>query len=166
MEENALPPSAQKVQNELRRMGVPAVVMQLPASTRTAQEAAQAIGCQVRQIAKSLIFRTTESDTPILVIASGAHRVDPHALEEHLGEPVEIADPAFVREISGYAIGGVPPVAHQSKLVTIVDKSLGGYSVIWAAAGTPRTVFSITPGELLRITGGRECTLAARNAGI
>ncbi len=126
----------------------------MPASTRTAQEAAQAIGCQVAQIVKSLIFKTRQTHRPILVIASGVNRVNEKRLAELVGEPIERASADFVREQTGFAIGGVPPLGHAHPLEVFVDRDLSQYDVIWAAAGTPFAVFRLTPAELEKITPG------------
>lgn len=147
-------PSAQRVQDALTALGVACTVVTLPSSTRTAAEAAAAIGCTVGQIAKSLVFRTAASATPIMVIASGPNRVPEARLAELIGEPVEKADAAFVRAHTSYAIGGVAPVGHPRPLRTFVDADLLAYDDIWAAAGTPHSVFALTPADLLRITGG------------
>lgn len=152
---HGLSPSAEKVQEALKALGFPYQVVELPEATRTAAEAARAIGCQVEQIAKSLIFRTKRTDRPILVIASGAHRVDEERLAALLGEPVEKADAAFVRERTGFVIGGVPPVGHPKPLETFIDDQLMKYERIWAAAGTPHAVFELDPADLVKMTGGR-----------
>jgi len=146
--------SAQKVQDVLSPFGLSLEVVELPASTRTAAEAAQAIGCTVAQIAKSLVFRTTQSDQAILVIVSGTNRVNEERISTALGEPIGKADADFVRQQTGFAIGGVPPVAHTTKLTTFVDQDLLLYDDIWAAAGTPNAVFHLTPQDLVAITCG------------
>ena len=138
---------------------MPGNVMELTDSTRTAAEAALAIGCDVAQIAKSLIFRSRESGKPVLVVASGVNRVNERLLARNLhsflaGEKVERADAMFVREVTGYAIGGVPPIGHTVKPVTLVDRDLMQFDTVWAAAGTPNAVFPVSPDTLLRITGG------------
>ena len=152
---NALSQSAQRVQDALRQLGLSCEVVELPESSRTAPEAAAAIGCQVEQIVKSLVFRTRHSQKPILIVASGGNRVNERMIAEILGEPIERADAEWVRERTGYAIGGVPPLAHHEPLETIVDEDLLRYDEIWAAAGTPRSVFRLTPAELQLITRGR-----------
>jgi len=152
----SLSASAQKVQDALTARGFDACeVIELPDSTRTAAEAAAAIGCTVAQIAKSLIFKGRTSGDPVLVIASGTNRVNTQHIADLLGEPIEKPDADFVRERTGFVIGGVPPVGHSEPLVTFVDEDLRQYDVIWAAAGTPRAVFRLTPGDLERMTGGR-----------
>jgi prolyl-tRNA editing enzyme YbaK/EbsC (Cys-tRNA(Pro) deacylase) len=120
---------------------------EFPAGTRTAADAAAAIGCEVGAICKSLVFRV--GDAPLLIIASGSNRVD----EARFG--AEKADAAFVREHTGFAIGGVPPYGHARQIETVVDEDLLAYETVWAAAGTPSSVFPIAPAELVRRTGGR-----------
>jgi prolyl-tRNA editing enzyme YbaK/EbsC (Cys-tRNA(Pro) deacylase) len=157
----ALKASAQKVQDALAAAGFSNRVVELPDSTRSAAEAAAAVGCTVGQIAKSLVFRGQQSGRAVLVIASGAHRVEEGLLEAALGEPIGKADADFVREETGFAIGGVPPVGHARPLVTLVDEALLAHAEIWAAAGHPKAVFRLTPAELVAMTGGRTARLAA-----
>lgn len=145
---------AQVVQEALREFGLSCEVVQLPDSTRTAKEAAQAIGCSVDQIAKSIVFKGKETARPYLVIARGTERVDERKLEAIVQEPVEKADADFVREETGFAIGGVPPLGHARKIGTFIDEGLGRYETLWAAAGTPHAVFKLTPEDLSRITSG------------
>jgi prolyl-tRNA editing enzyme YbaK/EbsC (Cys-tRNA(Pro) deacylase) len=134
-------------------------VVELPASTRTAQEAADAVGCTVGQIVKSLVFRGARTDTPILVLASGANRVHEGRLAELAGEPIAKADAAFVRMHTGFAIGGVAPLGHPAPLNTFVDADLLQHAEIWAAAGTPNAVFALTPADLQTMTGGKVVTV-------
>lgn len=150
-----LSPSARKVQEALQALGMSLQVVELPGSTRTAVEAAQAIGCQVGQIVKSIIFKAKRSQKAILVIASGSNRVNEKQIEALIGEPLGKADADFVREQTGFVIGGVPPVGHANSLETFIDQDLLQYEIIWAAAGTPHAVFRLTPADLLRITTGR-----------
>lgn len=150
-----LSPSAQKVQDALSELGLSLQVVELPGSTRTAVEAAQAVGCQVGQIVKSLVFKGKRSERPILVIASGVNRVDEHLLENLIGEPLGKADAEFVRQHTGFAIGGVPPLGHAEPLTTFIDKDLLNYEVVWAAAGTPHAVFQLDPADLARMAGGQ-----------
>jgi prolyl-tRNA editing enzyme YbaK/EbsC (Cys-tRNA(Pro) deacylase) len=150
-----LSPSAQKVQDALARLGLTLQVVELPGSTRTALEAAQAIGCQVGQIVKSLVFKGKHSERPVLVAASGPNRVDERKIEALISEPLGKADAEFVRQRTGFVIGGVPPVGHSEQLETFIDQDLLQYDEIWAAAGTPHAVFRLTPADLVRITGGR-----------
>jgi prolyl-tRNA editing enzyme YbaK/EbsC (Cys-tRNA(Pro) deacylase) len=131
----------------LARAGVDPEIREFPEGTRTAPEAAAAVGCEVGQICKSLVFRV--GDDPLLVIASGANRVD----EARFGAAK--ADAAFVRDVTGFAIGGVPPVGHAQPIDTVVDEDLLRYDVVWAAAGTPRAVFAIAPQALVEVSGGR-----------
>jgi len=129
-------------------------VVELPASTRTSAEAAQAVGCQIGQIAKSLIFKTCETQRPILVIASGANRVDELKIGARLGEPIGKADAEFVRSRTGFVIGGVPPIGHIEVIKTFIDEDLLAFEQIWAAAGTPHAVFPLKPADLVKITNG------------
>ncbi|MFN2463920.1 MAG: YbaK/EbsC family protein [Candidatus Dormibacteria bacterium] len=142
-----------RVADELTRLGITVTIVTLPASTRTAAEAADAVRCSVAQIAKSLVFRAAGSDRPVLVIASGANRVDTSLLEGRLGEPVRRADPDWVRETTGFAIGGIPPVAHRVQPVVFMDEDLLALGDVWAAAGTPNSVFRVAAAELARVTG-------------
>ncbi len=148
-----LHPSAQRVQDELARRGSAAVVRQLDRTTRSAAEAAEAVGCDVGQIAKSLVFRGAKTGRPILVITSGANRVQEAALGERIGEAIERADADFVRQSTGFAIGGVPPLGHPASLATYFDEDLLRFPAIWAAAGTPNALFEIDPAELIRLCG-------------
>ncbi|MGA2110969.1 MAG: YbaK/EbsC family protein [Anaerolineales bacterium] len=146
--------AALRVQTALQEQGFSAQIRELPESTRTAAQAARAAGCEVRQIVKSLVFRGKTSGRPVLVETSGANRVSEFKLAPLVGEPVELADPAFVREQTGFSIGGVPPLAHRHPILTLVDADLLSYSTIWAAAGTPNAIFELTPSDLLRMTRG------------
>jgi prolyl-tRNA editing enzyme YbaK/EbsC (Cys-tRNA(Pro) deacylase) len=148
---NELSASALRVQAALEARGVHLSVVELPASTRSAADAAAAIGCRVEQIVKSIVFRGQTSGDPVLVLASGPTRIDERRVAELVGEPIAKADAAYVREKTGYAIGGVPPVGHLSVLRTIVDEHLLALDVLWAAAGTPHAVFRLTPDDLLRL---------------
>jgi prolyl-tRNA editing enzyme YbaK/EbsC (Cys-tRNA(Pro) deacylase) len=141
------------VQETLSAMGVDAVVRELPDSTRTAQDAAAAIGTTVPQIAKSLIF--TAGDDLVLVIASGSNRVSPEKIGGQIGRVPGKPDARTVKERTGFSIGGVPPVGHAERLVTLIDEDLLSHDEIWAAAGTPNAVFRIVPGDLVRITQGK-----------
>ncbi|HEY1779099.1 MAG TPA: YbaK/EbsC family protein [Roseiarcus sp.] len=152
-------PSALKVQATL---GEKFEVMEFDASTRTAADAAAAIGCEVAQIAKSLIFRGATSGRAILIVASGADRVDEKKAAAVIGEPIARADPDFVREQTGFAIGGVPPVGHKNKPIVVIEEALMRFAEIWAAAGTPNAVFRLSPSELVELTGGRTAAVARR----
>ena len=123
-------------------------VLEFSESTRTSAEAAQQIGCSLGQIVKSLIFKGQDSQKPVLVLASGSNRVDEKLLAGYLGEKVDRANPEFVREMTGYAIGGVPPFGFSRHIYTYLDSDLLQYKSIWAAAGSPHSVFELTPDEL------------------
>ena len=144
---------------ELRRLGVTSDVKEMPESTRSAAEAAAALGCNVAQIVKSLIFRSVVADEAVLVLASGADRVDESRLAEVVGEQVEKATGKFVRARTGFAIGGVPPVGHAQPLVTYLDEHLLDHALVWAAAGTPRAA------DLIRITSAKVVAVATAQAG-
>lgn len=146
--------SSRRVQEALAASGASFEVREFPASTRTAAEAAATIGCDVAQIAKSLIFRAKESDRPVLVIASGVNRVDEKRIAALMGEKILRADPDFVREKTGFAIGGVPPLAHLVEPVTFIDRDLLDLETIWAAAGTPNAVFQLRTEQLASLTAG------------
>jgi prolyl-tRNA editing enzyme YbaK/EbsC (Cys-tRNA(Pro) deacylase) len=146
--------SASRVQAALENLGLSLQVIELPGSTRTAQEAAQAIGCQVGQIAKSLIFKTQKTGRPVLVIASGTNQVNEKRMGAIVGEGILRADPDFVRLHTGFAIGGVPPMGNAEKIETFIDEDLLQFNEIWAAAGTPFAVFCLTGDALVKATGG------------
>ena len=137
-------------------------VLEFDASTRTAADAAAAIGCEVAQIAKSLIFRGERSGRAVLIIASGVDRVDEKKAAAAVGEPIGRADADFVREATGFAIGGVPPVGHKTKSIVLIEESLMQLDEIWAAAGTPNAVFRLTPSDLVQLTGGRTVAVARK----
>ena len=131
-------------------------MIELPVAARTSQQAADALGIEVGQIAKSLIFRAVPSGRAVLVIAAGDRRVDEARISALLGEAIERATPDFVREHSSFAIGGVAPLAHARPMTTFIDASLRRFDVVWAAGGTPHCVFPIAPAELVRVSGGTE----------
>jgi prolyl-tRNA editing enzyme YbaK/EbsC (Cys-tRNA(Pro) deacylase) len=147
--------SAQSVQDVLSQKGLEAKVVELPASTRTAEEASKAIGCQVAQIVKSLIFRTKQTHRAILVLASGINRVNEKSIAEQIQEEVVKADADFTREVTGFAIGGIPPIGHKQKIETLIDKDLLKYPEVWAAAGTPNAVFCLDSALLTELTEGK-----------
>jgi prolyl-tRNA editing enzyme YbaK/EbsC (Cys-tRNA(Pro) deacylase) len=151
---NGLSGSAKRVQQALDLFALDFQVLELPGSTRTASDAAQAIGCEVGQIAKSLVFQFLTSRKSLLVIASGSIRVNVDLLRSHLGESIVMADADYVRASTGFAIGGVPPLGHKSPIRTVIDQEIMQYDEIWAAAGTPHAVFRLTPDELISITQG------------
>ncbi|MFZ5909653.1 MAG: YbaK/EbsC family protein [Chloroflexota bacterium] len=150
-----LSPSAQKVQDALRAQGFALTVIEFAESTRTAQEAAERVGCTLGQIVKSLIFRGQDTGKPILVLTSGSNRVDEERIRACSSEAIGRADADFVREVTGFAIGGVPPLGHTRSMETYLDEDLLQYDVIWAAAGTPKAVFELTPADLQKMTGGK-----------
>lgn len=146
---------AQRVQDALVALGCDGRLLHLPRPARTAADAAAAVGCEVGQIVKSLVFSLGAGRVPLLVLTSGANRVDEAALAAAVGEPLDKADADFVRAHTGFAIGGVAPVGHTSALGTLIDEDLMKWPQLWAAGGHPNTVFSVAPHELARITGGR-----------
>jgi prolyl-tRNA editing enzyme YbaK/EbsC (Cys-tRNA(Pro) deacylase) len=154
----ATAPSALKVQAVL---GPELQVLEFDVSTRTSEEAAAAVGCTVAEIAKSLIFKAADG-RPVLVIASGANRVDEKKVRAMLGQRIERASPDFVREATGFVIGGVPPVGHASPSIVLIDSDLERFSSVWAAGGTPNAVFRITPADLIRLAQGRVADVAKR----
>ncbi len=146
--------SAKKVQAALKAHNLSCEVVQMKDTTRSAADAARAVGCKVGQIVKSLIFEGENSHQPILVTTSGANRVNEQAIANNVSEPVKMATPDYVRQITGFAIGGVAPVGHDRPLKIFIDEDLLQYDEIWAAAGTPHAVFKLTPGDLKTITAG------------
>jgi len=154
--------SAKRVQKFLFAKGFSFKVKELPGSTRTAQEAADSIGCTVSQIAKSLVFRNKANGLPILVIASGSNRVDVMKIAKATGLKLGRADAKYVKERVGYAIGGVPPAGHKEPLETILDPDLKKHEVIWAAAGSPFAVFQLRPTDLEILTKGRWVDLSEK----
>lgn len=153
---------ARGFQEALRARGFAHQVVELPASTRTAKEAAQAVGCQVAQIVKSLVFKGQQSQKAVLVLASGPNRVSEQRLGELLGEPIEKADADFVRQQTGFVIGGVPPLGHRERLTTFIDETLLTHESLWAAAGTPHAVFQLTPKDLQAMTDGQVAAIAEK----
>ena len=146
--------SAQKVQEALIKLGYDYLVVEFDESTRTAQEAADRVGCEVGQIVKSLIFKGKKSGKAILILTSGANRVDIKRIKAHAEETIGRAAPAFVRECTGFAIGGIPPLGHSHPIETYVDVDLLRFEEIWAAAGTPNSVFKMRSSDLEKMTGG------------
>jgi prolyl-tRNA editing enzyme YbaK/EbsC (Cys-tRNA(Pro) deacylase) len=153
--------SSRRVRDALLALDLPADIHRLADSTRTAPEAAAAVGCELGAIVKSLVMRGTASGDPVLALVSGANRADETRLAEAFGEPIERPDAAYVREVTGYAIGGIPPIGHPAPLRTILDEDLLRFDVVWAAAGNPHAVFPIAPAELARATGASVTRLAA-----
>jgi prolyl-tRNA editing enzyme YbaK/EbsC (Cys-tRNA(Pro) deacylase) len=152
--------SAQRVQDALAAAGVATTIVEYDVPARTSAEAAAVLGCTVAQIAKSLVFRAV-SGAPVLVIASGANRVDERKVAAHVGAAIGKADAAFVRECTGYAIGGIPPLGHAFAMTTLVDRDLLQYDVVYAAGGTPHAMFPLRPAELVRVAGGNVADVRA-----
>jgi prolyl-tRNA editing enzyme YbaK/EbsC (Cys-tRNA(Pro) deacylase) len=150
-----LSPSAQKIQDQIRSLGYEYTVVEHTESTRTAQEAADRAGCALGQIVKSLIFKGKASGKPILVLTSGANRVDEKRISAYAGETIGRADADFVRAVTGFAIGGVPPVGHIQKMETYIDEDFLQYPSIWAAAGTPNAIFELKTDDLQKMTSGQ-----------
>lgn len=145
---NSLKPAAQRVETAAHALGLDITVKTMSQSTRTAEDAAAACGCAVGQIVKSLVFRGKESGRPYLLLVSGANRVNEKAVANVIGEPLVRPDAQYVRDVTGYAIGGIPPVGHASPITTYMDQDLLQFDIVWAAAGTPESVFSVVPAEL------------------
>lgn len=143
-------PKAKKVQEAL---GPDFTVLEFDQPTASAAQAASAIGCTVAQIAKSMVFADAEGG-PVLVIASGASRVDEAKVGRILGTTIHRADADFVKRATGFSIGGVPPVGHPTQLAVVLDQTLQDFEEIWAAGGTPKSVFRLTPSQLLALTDG------------
>jgi prolyl-tRNA editing enzyme YbaK/EbsC (Cys-tRNA(Pro) deacylase) len=155
----ALSATARRVQDALDAAGVVTTIVEYDVPARTSAQAAEVLGCSVGQIAKSLVFKT-QSGRPVLVIASGANRVDEAKVAALVGEPIGKADAAFVREATGYAIGGIPPLGHAQRLVPLIDRDLLGYDVVHAAGGTPHAMFPVSPEALVRVSGGTPADVA------
>ena len=156
-----LSPSAQRVQDALEGAGLDCRIVEHAASSRTSAEAASLLGCEVAQIAKSLVFRRgSAGDGAVLVIASGANRVDEAKVAALLREPIGRADAAFVRQATGYAIGGIPPLGHATAMPVLVDRALTAFDVVYAAGGTPNALFPIAPADLVRASGGTVADVA------
>ncbi|SAK45551.1 YbaK/prolyl-tRNA synthetase associated domain-containing protein [Caballeronia temeraria] len=156
-----LPDSARRVALLLKERGHPHDVVMLPETGKTSAEAAAGLGCAVAQIAKSILFRRKKDDAPVLVIASGANRVDEAKVAARVG-PLARADAKFVREKTGYAIGGVCPIGHAVTPVTLIDEDLLALESLWAAAGHPHAVFNLSPQELIELTGAPVADVALR----
>jgi prolyl-tRNA editing enzyme YbaK/EbsC (Cys-tRNA(Pro) deacylase) len=161
-ERPALPRAARRVAEVLTGRGHAGQIRLLDASARSAAEAAVALGVSQQQIVKSLVFRGSRSSRPILALVGGTNRVDPQLLEDHVGEPVERADADWVRDQTGFSIGGVPPVGHAATLRTVADSALVEFAELWAAAGTPHAVFPLRGDELARLTGAELAPIASR----
>lgn len=154
--EQRLAKSAASVQAVLNNQGLNCKVIELSNSARTAIEAAAAIGCEVEQIVKSLIFKTKLTHKPVLILASGPNRVNEKVIEAQLDEKITKADADFARETTGFAIGGIPPIGHQQKIDSIfIDAALLNFDSVWAAAGAPNAVFNLQINDLIQMTGGK-----------
>lgn len=151
---NKLKDSSQRVQDILNQYQLDLKVIEFEELTRTSQEAANVIGCEVGQIAKTLIFKGKKSNKPICVIASGKNRVDEKKIAHHVEEEIEKSSAEFVLQHTGFSIGGIPPIRYQFEIKPLIDEDLMLYLEIWAAAGTPNSVFRLAPQNLLKITGG------------
>jgi prolyl-tRNA editing enzyme YbaK/EbsC (Cys-tRNA(Pro) deacylase) len=148
--------SAASVQEALDKLGLECKVLELPNSTRTALDAASSIRCDIAQIVKSLIFKTKKTGRPVLILASGHNQVDIKTIEDCIGESITKADAVFVRNITGFAIGGIPPLGHKNAIDFIyIDQDLMALDEVWAAAGTPNAVFCIKSQDLLKATDGK-----------
>ena len=147
--------SSKRFRDFLNKIGYETSIKNLSDSTRTSLDAARAIGCEISEIAKSILFRGEKTNRPILVIASGGNRINEDKIKSLAGEPVTKADADFVREQTGFVIGGVPPFGEINEIVKLIDKNILNHKIIWAAAGTPNSVFSLTPENLIKITKGR-----------
>lgn len=150
-----LPKSALRVQQAAADLGLAIDIATMEMSTRTAEDAATACGCAVGQIVKSLVFRTRTGNHPVLLLVSGSNRVDESVVRETIGDELVRPDANFVRERTGYAIGGIPPFGHDERLDTYMDRDLLEYETVWAAAGTPTTVFSVSSRALRDATAAR-----------
>ena len=155
MSDSALPASARRVAAAAAALGLAPVIIEMPASTRTAEEAAAACRCGVGQIVKSLVFRGAGTGRSYLLLVSGVNRVDEKRAAETLGEPLKRPDADHVRAVTGYAIGGIPPFGHDTPLPTFMDRDLLSHAEIWAAAGTPRCVMKLDPQTLRDATGAQ-----------
>lgn len=152
---NSLSKNAQRVQDVLTKKGVNFMVTELSASTKTANDAASALGCGVPQIVKSLIFKRKASNEPILILTSGVNRVNEKAIEKIIGEKIIKAEADFTKKITGFAIGGIPPVGHKQTIETFIDEDLLSFEELWAAAGTPHAVFKLCSKDLVLLTEGK-----------
>jgi len=153
-------PSVVRVAAALQAAGSSAAIVVTAQAAHSAAEAARVLGCDVAQIAKSIIFRGKQSDRPVLVVTSGANRVDEQRVVEAIGEKIGKADADFVKQRTGFSIGGVAPLGHLTPPITLLDQTLLRFAARFPAAGHPNTMFSIAPAELARLTGARICPVA------
>ena len=152
--------SVDRVRQALKEGGFDCQVKELPGSTKTAVQAAQAVDCDLGQIVKSLVFKGKETGKPYMAEVSGKNRANEKLLCQAAGEPVKMPDADFVRKVTGYAIGGIPPLGHDESIATFIDEDLMQYGELWAAAGTPFSMFRLTPEQLKAMTGGKVIKLA------
>lgn len=160
--EAELPRSAARVKTAADALGLLIEIRRMPESTRTAEDAARACGCEIGQIVKSLVFRRSESGKPLLLLVSGKNRVDEKAVAALIGEPIVRPDAAFVRKATGYAIGGIPPFGHEARLQTYIDPDLLAYDQVWAAAGLPDCVMRLDPHRMAEGIGANTITCFIR----
>lgn len=146
---------SKRIQEILNQYGYELQVVELKESTRTAREAAAVIGCELGQIVKSIVFRGKQTNRAVMVIASGVNQVNEQSLQFHFGEAVCKPNADFVVKTTGYVIGGVPPIGYSNSIDCYIDEDLLQYKIIWAAAGTPYSVFQLTPSQLLKMTQGK-----------
>jgi Cys-tRNA(Pro) deacylase len=154
-----LSPTAQMIQSHLERLGKNLKVIEFQETTRTSADAASRVGCKIGQIVKSLVFKGQVDEKPVLILTSGANRVDVQKVANLVGEPIVRADAEYVRKVTGFAIGGIPPVGHSTSILTFMDEDLYQYDSIWAAAGTPNAVFELSPQDLQTITSARVASI-------
>jgi prolyl-tRNA editing enzyme YbaK/EbsC (Cys-tRNA(Pro) deacylase) len=154
--------SAQKIQEIFTKNKLEFQVIELSHSTRTAQDAANALSCEIAQIVKSLIFYENISKNPILILASGINKVSEKIIEKEIGAKISKADAQFVRQVTGFAIGGVPPLGHIQKIKTYIDNELFKWEDLWAAAGTPNAVFKLKAQDLVHLTSGKVITINSK----
>ena len=150
-----LPAAAQRFLDAATALGLEIAIRTHDQPTRSAEDAAAACGCDVAQIVKSLVFRGQRSGKPYLLLVSGRNRVDEAGVAAHIGESLRRPDAADVRALTGFAIGGIPPFGHAERLDTLIDPDLMAFDSVWAAAGTPNTVFAVSPVRLAKVTGAR-----------
>ena len=148
-------PNVQKTQKNLIKLGFSSQIIELKIASVTTYQIVKAIGCQIGQVAKSVIFKSNRVKKPVLVIASSVNQVSEKTIADHFGEPVKKADPDFVLEKTGFLIGGVPPIGHVQPIKTYIDLDLFRYHEIWASGGSPKAVFKLTPRKLIRMTRGK-----------
>ncbi|MBN2256800.1 MAG: YbaK/EbsC family protein [Anaerolineaceae bacterium] len=160
MDKGTYPPGVLRFINILEAHSILPVLADLPNSTQTAPEAAQAVGCQLNQIVKSLLFITNNTRRPILVLASGANRVNPVRLAEVIGEKIHLADAQTVLQLTGYPVGSVPPAGYTPQPSTLIDSDLAGFDILWVSAGSDHIIASLSFQDLCQLSGGRVTTIS------